>query len=95
MNSFDLPKGFDYYAMGHFHDHIEKRFDYLDGLIAYPGSLDLSPSEGIKEVEKGFLLLDFSGQEITYKLDKSGKRRTQFSVNVDYESIADELYACY
>ena len=91
MNSFDLPKGFDYYAMGHFHDHIEKRFDYLDGLIAYPGSLDLSPSEGIKEVEKGFLLLDLSGQEINTNWIKVEKRRTQFSVNVDYESIADEL----
>ena len=91
MNSSDLPKGFDYYAMGHFHDHIEKRFDYLDGLIAYPGSLDLSPSEGIKEVKKGFLLLDLSGQEINTNWIKVEKRRTQFSVDMDYKLMADEL----
>lgn len=91
MNSSDLPKGFDYYAMGHFHDHIEKRFDYLDGLIAYPGSLDLSPSEGIKEVEKGFLLLDLSAQEINTNWIKVENKRTQFSVDMDYKSMADEL----
>jgi exonuclease SbcD len=91
LNSTDLPKGIDYYAMGHYHDHIEKRFDYLDGLISYPGSIDLSPSEGIKEVEKGFFLTDMSAQEVTTNWVKLEKRRAQFAADINYESIADEL----
>jgi len=91
LNSTDLPKGIDYYAMGHYHDHLEKRFDYLDGLISYPGSIDLSPSEGIKEVEKGFFLTDMSAQEVTTNWVRLEKRRAQFAIDVNYESIADEL----
>ena len=93
LNSTDLPKGIDYYAMGHYHDHIEKRFDYLDGLISYPGSIDLSPSEGIKEVDKGFFLTDLSAKEVTTNWVKLEKRRAQFAVDINYESIADELIA--
>src|ERR671915_1076119 len=64
LSARDLPKGFDYYAMGHYHDHLEERSNHLDGgLIAYPGSIDLTPSEGIKDVDKGFFLTDLSGNE--------------------------------
>jgi DNA repair protein SbcD/Mre11 len=91
INSTDLPKAFDYYAMGHYHDHIEKKFDYLDGLISYPGSLDLTPSEGIKEVNKGFCLTDTSGQEVRTNWIRLEKRRPQFSVKVNYKSLEEEL----
>ena len=57
----DLPLGFNYYAMGHYHDHIQKNFFELDNsLVAYPGSLDLGHNEPISEVEKGFLIADLS-----------------------------------
>jgi DNA repair protein SbcD/Mre11 len=91
LNSTDLPRGFDYYAMGHYHDHIEKRFDYLDGLISYPGSIDLTPSEGIKQVEKGFFLTDISSQEVETNWVKLDKRRSQLVFKVSYKSIAEEL----
>ena len=39
LNSTDLPAGFNYYALGHYHDHQEKRFGCLDGPLAYPGSM--------------------------------------------------------
>jgi DNA repair exonuclease SbcCD nuclease subunit len=91
LNSSDLPKGFDYYAMGHYHDHIEKKFDYLDGLISYPGSLDLTPSEGIKEVDKGFCLTDTSGQEVRINWIRLEKRRPQFSVKIDYKLLEENL----
>ena len=77
--------------MGHYHDHIEKKFDYLDGLISYPGSLDLTPSEGIKEVDKGFCLVDTSGQEVRTNWIRLEKRRPQFSVKVDYELLEQDL----
>lgn len=90
LNSTDLPPGFDYYALGHYHDHLEKRFDYLGGPLAYPGSVDLTPSEGIKEVEKGFIMIDMSGEEPSTHW-VALNRRQQFSVRINYSDIADEV----
>jgi DNA repair exonuclease SbcCD nuclease subunit len=90
INSTDLPGGFDYYAMGHYHDHMEKRFSNLGGPLAYPGSIDLTPSEGIKEVEKGFILVDMSGQEpATHWVPLN--RRPQFSARISYSEIGAEV----
>ncbi len=52
LQSTDLPKNFTYYAMGHLHDKDIKEFNHLKGPIAYPGSIELTTSEGIKDVEK-------------------------------------------
>ncbi len=87
INATDLPSGFGYYALGHYHDHQEKRFANLGGPLVYPGSLDLTPSEGIKEVEKGFVLVDMSGEEAkTHWV--ALHRRPQFSVRLDYATLA-------
>jgi len=90
LNSTDLPPGFDYYAFGHYHDHMEKRFDYLGGPLAYAGSIDLTPSEGIKDVEKGFIITDMSGEEPSTHWIRLN-RRQQFSFKIDYKDIADEV----
>lgn len=90
LNSTDLPPGFNYYALGHYHDHLEKRFGYLGGPLAYPGSIDLTPSEGIKEVEKGFILTDMSGEEPSTQWIPLS-RRQQFSARIDYSDIASEV----
>lgn len=63
LNSTDLPKNFTYYAMGHLHDQFLKKFSHLDGPIAYPGSIELTTSEGIKETKKGFYEVDISSNE--------------------------------
>lgn len=90
LNSTDLPGGFDYYAMGHYHDHMEKRFPCLDGPLVYPGSIDLTPSEGIKEAEKGFVLADLSGQEPTTHWVPLNTR-PQFSIRINYTEISSEV----
>ena len=90
MNSTDLPAGFNYYALGHYHDHIEKRFVHLGGPLAYPGSIDLTPSEGVKEVEKGFIITDMSGEEPSTHWIRL-TRRSQFSVRINYIDIASEV----
>ena len=59
LNSTDLPKNFTYYAMGHLHDQFLKKFSHLDGPLAYPGSIELTTSEGIKETKKDFMKLIF------------------------------------
>ncbi len=92
--SSDLPLGFDYYAMGHYHDHIQKNFSELENsLVAYPGSLDLGHNEHISEVEKGFLLVDLSNshENISTEWIKIEKRRLQISHSLDYEELDQYL----
>jgi exonuclease SbcD len=92
MNATDLPPDFHYYALGHYHDHLEKRFDNLGGPLAYPGSIDLTPSEGIKEVDKGFIIADMSREEVSTQWIKLS-RRQQFSTKINYKDIASEVDA--
>ncbi|QDI89376.1 exonuclease SbcCD subunit D [Candidatus Nitrosopumilus sp. SW] len=87
LQSTDLPKNFTYYAMGHLHDMDVKKFNHLNGPIAYPGSIELTTSEGIKETKKGFFEVDISGQEAKpnwIELDT----RPQFSFKTDYQELA-------
>ncbi|MGI0025425.1 MAG: metallophosphoesterase family protein [Nitrososphaera sp.] len=91
MNAADLPPSFDYYALGHYHDHLERRFDYLGGPLAYPGSLDLTPSEGIKDTKKGFILADLSGSEALTHWVELEQSRPQFSEKLEYQQMAAEL----
>ncbi len=63
LSTNDLPKNFTYYAMGHLHDKFLKSFNNMKGSIAYPGSIELTTSEGIKNTKKGFFQVDISGTE--------------------------------
>ena len=86
LNSSDLPKNFTYYAMGHLHDKSVKQFDQLGGPLAYPGSTEMTTSEGIKETEKGFFEVDISSKEAKpnwIKLDT----RPQFSTKIETEDF--------
>ena len=90
----DLPLGFNYYAMGHYHDHIQKNFFELDNsLVAYPGSLDLGHNEPISEVEKGFLIADLSNnhENITTHWIKIENRRAQISHSLDYDGLDEYI----
>ena len=90
LQSTDLPKNFTYYAMGHLHDKDIKQFNHLNGPIAYPGSIELTTSEGIKETKKGFFEVDISGNEAIpnwIELDT----RPQFSVNSNYKELTKTI----
>lgn len=90
IQSTDLPKNFSYYAMGHLHDKDIKQFSHLNGPIAYPGSVELTASEGIKESKKGFFEVDISTQEANpnwIELDT----RPQFSVEADYNELPQSI----
>jgi DNA repair protein SbcD/Mre11 len=92
--SIDLPVGFNYYALGHYHDHIQKNFPELDNsLVAYPGSLDLGHNESISDVEKGFLLVDLSTnpENVTSQWIRIEKRRPQLSQSIDYDELDNHL----
>ena len=90
LQSTDLPKNFTYYAMGHLHDTDVKNFNHLNGPIAYPGSIELTTSEGIKEAKKGFFEVDISQKEVTpnwIQLDT----RPQFSLKTDYTEMTKSV----
>ena len=90
LNASDLPKNFTYYAMGHLHDKLVKDFDQLGGPLVYPGSTEMTTSEGIKETEKGFFEVDISSNEPKpswIKLDT----RPQFSAKVDFEEFDNSV----
>jgi DNA repair protein SbcD/Mre11 len=88
--STDLPKNFTYYAMGHLHDHDIKQFNHLSGPVVYPGSLELTTSEGIKETKKGFYEVDISTAEAKSNWIEVDTR-PQFSFKMDYDNIAKTI----
>lgn len=90
LASTDLPKNFTYYAMGHLHDKFLKQFSHLSGPVAYPGSIEMTTSEGIKETQKGFYMVDISASEAKpnwIKLDT----RPQISEKVEFANIAQAV----
>ena len=90
LNSSDLPKNFTYYAMGHLHERELKKFSNLGGPLAYPGSIELTSSEGIKETQKGFYEVDISSSEAIptwIKIDT----RPQLSVKTYYQNLKKEV----
>lgn len=94
IQSSDLPTGFDYYAMGHYHDHIEKSFPYLNGgMVAYPGSIDLGHNEVISNVEKGFIIADTSSESHNVNINwvKLDKRRPQLEYSIDYSNLQNQI----
>lgn len=57
-----IPKGFDYYAMGHIHKRILEN-DFKGGILSYPGSTEIKDKGEIEEYEKnhkGYNLLSIS-----------------------------------
>jgi len=87
LQSTDLPKNFTYYAMGHLHEHNIKQFNHLKGPVAYPGSIEITTSEGIKEIKKGFLEVNISGEEAKHKWIELDTRQ-QFTFKTDYDELA-------
>jgi exonuclease SbcD len=90
LQSTDLPKNFTYYAMGHLHDKDIKQFNHLNGPVVYPGSIELTTSEGIKEAKKGFFEVDISGKDAVpnwIELDA----RPQMSFKTDYTELSKTI----
>jgi DNA repair exonuclease SbcCD nuclease subunit len=86
LQSTDLPKNFTYYAMGHLHDMDVKNFSHLGGPVVYPGSTELTTSEGIKETKKGFFEVDISEKEARPNWIELNTR-PQFSLKTNYEEM--------
>jgi DNA repair exonuclease SbcCD nuclease subunit len=91
--SSDLPRSFDYYAMGHLHDHFQSAFDGFHGPVCYPGSTDVTSSEGINEFTKGFYITDLSGEEAKPEWIQLKSLRDEFAPEFSYEKLAEDISA--
>jgi len=91
MTQHDLPRGFDYYAMGHLHDKNMAVFDGFKGPVCYPGSTEATSVEGIRERDKGFYIVDLSGETASPQWIKLNSVRPQYSLDFNYESIREEI----
>ncbi len=87
----DLPRSFDYYAMGHLHDRNQALFDGFKGPVCYPGSTEATSVEGIREREKGFYIVDLSGETASPQWIRLKSVRPQFSLDFKYESMEKEV----
>ena len=89
--SSDLPRNFDYYAMGHLHDHFQSTFDGFRGPVCYPGSTDATSSEGIHAHKKGFYITDLSGEEAKPNWVQIKSLRSGFAPEFTYERLSDDV----
>ncbi|MGC8533275.1 MAG: metallophosphoesterase family protein [Candidatus Parvarchaeum sp.] len=87
-----LPKGFDYYAAGHWHGHRED-IKYDKGIIQYPGSLEYcDEKEIVDNPNRGFFVVSYEKEGISsieYKIIKTRAKQI-LNLNAD-DKKASEL----
>ncbi len=87
----DIPQGFDYYALGHFHTRILQRFG--GGTLGVAGSPDIireDEIEGYKSQGKGAFLVDLSSSEPSVQKMKVDIR-PQEVVQIKAENYKEEI----
>ncbi|MCL4372580.1 DNA repair exonuclease [Candidatus Parvarchaeota archaeon] len=86
-----LPKGFDYYAAGHWHGHREN-IKYDRGVIQYPGSLEYcDEKEIVDNPNRGFFIISYDKAGITsieYKIIKTRDKQV-FTINADNKKATE------
>ncbi|MCL4376483.1 metallophosphoesterase [Candidatus Parvarchaeota archaeon] len=86
-----LPRGFDYYAAGHWHGHREN-IRYDKGIIQYPGSLEYcDEKEIVDNPNRGFFIISYDKEGITsveYKIIKTRDKQI-FTINADNKKAAE------
>ena len=90
INLEDLPKDFDYYAMGHLHNFHEE--EYGKGYVIYPGSLELdNVNENFKKYGKGFCVVDLSGEKPVVDRIQMDLVRKKYVCTIKYNELDEKL----
>ena len=90
----DVPKNFNYYAMGHLHARIKA--SHGQGELAYPGSSEIIRSDEIadwKKQGKGFYIVDLDEGEAKVTNVNLERIRPQMDVKFGYAHLKEELEA--
>lgn len=87
----NLPRGFDYYAAGHWHGHREN-IKYDKGIIQYPGSLEYcDEKEIVDNANRGFFVVSYDKEGITsieYKIIKTRDKQI-FTIDANDKKAAE------
>jgi DNA repair exonuclease SbcCD nuclease subunit len=83
----EIPKGFDYYAMGHIHNRFVTKLG--KGLLAYPGTSHWTEADDPDEC--GVLIVDLSGDEPQAQWVKLESVRPKARVRVDAKDLEKAL----
>lgn len=86
----DLPKNFTYYAIGDIHKNYEKKYEFLGGPLVYPGSIEISSTEPIKESPKGFYIIDISTDKAILKWIELDLR-PRFEIETDSKELHNSI----
>ena len=88
----DVPRNFNYYAMGHLHGRIKA--SHGQGELAYPGSSEIIRSDeiaGWKKQGKGFYIVDIHDGEVRVTDVDVERIRPQIAVKLDYARFKEEM----
>jgi len=88
----DVPKNFDYYAMGHLHSRIKA--SHGQGELAYPGSSEIIRSDEIadwKKQGKGFYIVDLDEDEAKVTNVNLERIRPQMEITFNYAHLKKML----
>jgi exonuclease SbcD len=88
----ELPKSFNYYAMGHLHTRIKA--SHGQGELAYPGSSEIINSTeiaGWKKVGKGFNVIDIDADNVRITEVNLKSIRPQIETKLAFTRFRDEL----
>ena len=91
LDTESLPKGFEYYAAGHWHGHKDN-ISYDEGIIQYPGSTEYcDEKEMVDNPNRGYYLIEYDEQgieKIEYCLLKT-REKTIVRINADKKSAGE------
>ncbi|MBC7113791.1 MAG: DNA repair exonuclease [Candidatus Methanomethyliales bacterium] len=88
----ELPRNFNYYALGHLHNRIRASFGR--GELAYAGSTEILRVNEIDEWEKrgkGFYIVDIDNESVSIKEINLEGVRPQFKIKINYAKFDEEL----
>ncbi len=86
----EIPEGFDYIGIGHYHIRQEPKF-LNSATVVYPGSTEFTAyNENEDKVEKGFYIVEVKDRNISCEFVTFKRRRPFISVDFEEENI-DEI----
>ncbi|RMF29092.1 MAG: hypothetical protein D6752_06535, partial [Candidatus Nitrosothermus koennekii] len=91
LSHFDLPNNFDYYAFGHLHNRYHKHFDGFKGPVCYPGSTEVTSFNSNEDLDKGFYIVDLSGEEAEPKWTRLNTRKHMIIDLEDNDRLDDYI----
>ncbi|MFC1686258.1 exonuclease SbcCD subunit D [Nanoarchaeota archaeon] len=87
----DLPKGFDYYALGHIHIPFDQKIDGKH--IVYPGPLFPNSFSEIEELENGrFVIVDYDKEKKSFNVETQEiKLKEVVMIDIDADNKVPEI----